>query len=395
MKTPYILLLFLVFLGCRKGDIGHSEMCSYSPGEEANQHPKRQIFQNLIDDFVAKGLPGIALLVRDSDGQWVGSGGKADISQDIAFLPCTVSKVASITKMFNGTLTHLLAEEGLLSLDDPVEQYLSEEILEKVKNCRGATVRQLMNHTTGIFDIITSSAFYLALLNNPDKHWSGEELIKFAYDKDPEFPLGASCFYSNTNTLLLSLVLDKVTGKPHWNVLRDYLLEPLQMDDTYYYSHDKLPSITAQGYYDLYNNQTLTNVTNFNTGSGNGYGGFFSNVFDLQIFIEALVRDKKILSEDSYDQMTRFIEEIDPDDPLNDLYLGAGLMKRFFNQNQNSDRYGYGHTGRDLGYSANSFYFPNYDITCCFVINYGTNAESALRDVFYEFQDELTNSLFN
>jgi D-alanyl-D-alanine carboxypeptidase len=296
--------------------------------------------------------------------------------------------------MFTGTLAHLLVEQGIISLDDKVDMYLSKEILEKVANCQGATIRQLMNHTTGIYDIITSTSFYLALLNNPDKYWDGDELIEFAYGKDPKFALGSSCFYSNTNTLLLSLVLNKALGSPHWKALRQMILDPLQMSDTYYYSHDKLPAATSQGYFDLYNNQSLANVTNFNTGSGNGYGGFFSNVFDLQIFIEALLREKSILTDESLAQMSTFIPEIDPEDPNNDLYLGTGLMKRYFNQDQQSDRYGYGHTGRDLGYSANCFYFPNYDITCTFVTNYGTNAESELREVFYQFQDELTSELF-
>ena len=70
----------------------------------------------------------------------------------------------------------------------------------------------------------------------------------------------------------------------------------------------------------------------------------------------------------------KFIPEEDPEDPANDLSLGAGLMKRYFNQPLTSDKYGYGHTGRDLGYS--------------------TNAASDLRQKFYEFQDELTNALF-
>ncbi len=386
--------LFLLFWQCRKGDIGHSEICQYQAPPGANDHPKSARFQDIIDKYVTRGLPGVALLIRDAEGTWIGSGGYADISQKIPFLPCTVSKVASITKMFNGTLTHLLVEEGLISLDDQVDQYLSGEILEKVANCRGATIRQLMNHTTGIYDIITSSTFYLALLNNPDRYWTADELIRFAYDKDARFPLGTSCYYSNTNTLLLSMVLSKAAGRPHWQLLREKVLNPLQMENTYYYSHDQLPAIAAQGYYDLYNNQTLVNVTNFNTGSGNGYGGFFANVFDLQIFIEALIRNQTILSAASMEEMTEFVAEIDPDEPNNDLYLGAGLMKRYFNQDRDSDRYGYGHTGRDLGYSANCFYFPNYDITCCFVVNYGTNAESELRQVFFDFQDELTDSLF-
>lgn len=388
--TGVIILLF----SCQKGDIGHSTMCNYTPSASDLAHPKSAQFQAIIDKYVALGLPGMAILVRDKSGRWIGSGGLADIGKNISFEPCTVSKVASITKMLNGTLTHLLAEQKVLSLDDLVDDYLDEEILSEVPNCRGATIRQLMQHTTGIFDIITSTGFYLALLNYPDKHWTGEELIKFAYGQKAGFPLGTSCYYSNTNTLLLSMVLTKATGQPHQVALRNQVLTPLNLTNTYYYSHDKLPPITAQGYYDLYNNQTLVNVTNFNTGSGNGYGGFFSNIFDLQTFIEALLREKTILSAASFDELAKFIAEVDEEDPDNDLYLGPGLMKRFFNQDRSSDRYAYGHTGRDLGYSANCFYYPNQDITCCFVVNYGTNADSVLKEVFFAFQDELTDALF-
>ncbi len=261
-------------------------------------------------------------------------------------------------------------------------------------NCRGATIRQLMNHTTGIYDIIKSTAFYLSLLNNPDKKWTAKELIKFAYLKTPKFELGKSCFYSNTNTLLLSMVISKVTGKNQVQLLHEKILNPLSMYDTYYYSHESLPSITAQGYFDLYNNQQLVNVTNFNTGSGHGYGGFFSTVFDLQKLTEAVFKYKTALKRKSYEEMVKFIPEVDQNDPANDLILGAGVMKRYFNQPLTFDKYAYGHTGRDLGYSANAFYFPNYDITCCFIVNYGTNAASDLRQQFYDFQDELTNALF-
>ncbi|HNR07716.1 MAG TPA: serine hydrolase domain-containing protein [Saprospiraceae bacterium] len=394
-KLMIILGLCLSALACQKGDIDASTACSftYPPGND--NHPKAARLRDILNKYNKLGLPGISLLVRDGSGSWIGAAGMADIEKNIPFQPCTVAKVASITKMFTGTLVHLLVEQHTFKLDDKVDAFLDEEVLDKVKNCRGATIRQLMNHTTGIYDLITSDAFYLALLNDPDKKWSAEELIKFTYGKEPKFELGKSCFYSNTNTLLLSMVIQKATGRTNQDLLREKILHPLGMNDTYYYSHDELPPITAQGYFDLYNNQRIVNVTNFNTGSGNGYGGFFSTVLDLQKFIEPLLRTKTILTAGSMVEMTNFIPEADPEDPANDLNLGAGLMKRYFNQPLTSDKYGYGHTGRDLGYSANAFYFPNYDVTCCFMVNYGTNAESELREVFFDFQDELTDALFN
>jgi D-alanyl-D-alanine carboxypeptidase len=391
MRTISILLLLLLVAACRKGDIGPTEACRYDPDPQHAAHPRAARYQEALDTYVAKGLPGIALHIRDRDGVWVGSAGMADIGKGVPFRPCTVSKVASITKMMVGTLTMQLVEEGLLGLDDIINPWLPEEVLKAVRNARGATVRQLMQHTTGIYDIISDNGFYLGVLNNPDKAWTAEDLIRYAYGKSAEFPLGSSCLYSNTNTLLLSMVLDRVLGRHHALELKERILQPLGLENTFYYHHQALPPYTAQGYYDLYNNGTIANVTNFNTGSGNGYGGMFSNVFDMATFLQALVVDRTLLSEESLEEMMRFIPEEDPDDPANDLYLGAGLMQRWFNQPLGSPDYGIGHTGRDLAYSANSFYFPDHQTLCCFLVNYGTNGESGLKKVFFEFQDAVTD----
>lgn len=252
-QTALLLTLALMITQCTQGDIGHTLPCQYTPPTGNDKHIKGARYQSILEKYNKLGLPGISLLVRDKGGIYVASAGKADIEKNVDFRPCTVAKVASITKMFTGVMVHKLVEENQINLDDKVDEWLHPVILEKVRNCRGATIRQLMNHTTGIYDIISSTAFYLSLLNNPDKKWTGEELIKFAYSKAPKFELGKSCFYSNTNTLLLSMVISKVTGKNQVQLLHEKILNPLSMYDTYYYSHESLPSITAQGYFDLYN----------------------------------------------------------------------------------------------------------------------------------------------
>ncbi len=389
----YSCLMVFLLASCRKPDIGPSSSCTNITDPSWVNHPQAAAFQQIIDTYTAKGLPGISVYIQDTDGVWAGAGGMADIQENIPFQPCTVSKVASITKMFVGTLTMMLVEDGLIALDDKVDPYLPKEVLEEVTNARGATIKQLMQHTTGIYDIISDNGFYLSVLNDPDKHWSADDLITLAYGKDAHFAQGTSCLYSNTNTLLLSMVLDKLTGRPHHLLLREKILDPLGLNDTYYYSHDILPPYTAQGYYDLYNNGTIANVTNFNTGSGNGYGGMFSTVFDIATFLRALVVDQTLLTPASLAEMQEFIPEIDPEDAANDLFLGAGMMKRYFNQPLDSPNFGIGHTGRDLAYSANCFYFPYHETICCFIVNYGTNGKSALRDVFFEFQNALTDAV--
>ena len=73
-------------------------------------------------------------------------------------------------------------------------------------------------------------------------------------------------------------------------------------------------------------------------------------------------------------------------------YYGYGLQKSFLNHGIN---YGFGHKGRDVGYTANLFHFPNKGVTHIFFLNYGTDGDSRLGDIFYEFQDELVDITLN
>ncbi|MFN4123306.1 MAG: serine hydrolase domain-containing protein [Flavobacteriales bacterium] len=345
-------------------------------------HPRATTYQNFINDYVKKGLPGISLLIEDEDGIFVGAAGKADLENNIDFTPCHISKAASITKLLVGTLTLKLQEDGKLSLDDPIEKYIDQNTIDRIDGASGKKIRQLMNHTTGIFDVITSSKFYLAVLNNPNKAWTQEELLRFVYGETAEGlnnPYPAN--YSNTNTLLLSMCIDKATGESHAKLLRSKILEPLQMGNTFYQSRESIPNTAAQGYYDLYNNNRVVNVSNLITGSGNGYGGIYSNVFDLHRFIKALFAEKTILNEASLAEMFNTTQEDD------DFFTGAGTVKKFTQK----AAYGIGHTGRDLGYSANLFYFPERNVVITFFVNYGTNGDSRLRPIFRTFESELTD----
>jgi D-alanyl-D-alanine carboxypeptidase len=177
-----------------------------------------------------------------------------------------------------------------------------------------------------------------------------------------------------------SLVIEYATGRSHAELLKQYIIQPLGLQNTYYQTHEPLPNTVAQGYFDLYNNSTLINVSNINTGSGNGYGGHFSNIYDLYQFIDALVIKKTLLTPKSLQIMETYGK---PDFPNQ---YGFGIMKKFIDRDINA---GIGHSGRDLGYTGNLFYFPNKKVAHVFLINYGTDAKSKLREVFDAFQTEL------
>lgn len=383
-KLTIIWVLIIGLFSCEK-DIGPTEQITCDHPLLGNAHSKSRDFQNILETYVAIGFPGASLLVQDDEGIWVGSAGFADIREGVPFTPCHISKAASITKLMVGVLTMKLQEEGVLDIDDPVSNYIDKDVLDKIDHPKGMTLKQLMNHTTGIYDLISDNGFYLAVINNPNKEWRQEELLKFVYHKPrykltDEFPAR----YSNTNTLLLSMCINRATGKEHADLLRDYVLVPLGMDDTYYQGREKLPESAAQGYFDLHNNKGLTNVSNYITGSGNGYGGIYSNVFDLKKIQDALYRDRTLLSEASLNEMMesfyRYGNELN-----GDIFACVSMQKRYVDL----PGYGIGHSGKDLGYSADMYYFPESGRSFILFVNYGTDADSYLRDSFYELERDI------
>ncbi|HTO15722.1 MAG TPA: serine hydrolase domain-containing protein [Edaphocola sp.] len=382
-----VLIPFFFYACMQKPSIEPTAACLVSP---TASHSKGVAFQDIIDDFTEKGLPGISLLVKDSEGVWYGASGLADIKKGIKMEPCHVSKVASLTKIFMGALSFKLAEEGKIDLDKKVSDYLDASVLKDIANADKVTVRQLMNHTTGIFDVITDNGFYLSVLNNPPAFRNQMDILAFVRGKAPAFETGTEEGYSNTNTLLLSMIIDKATGINHAQLLKEKIIEALDLNNSFYYYHDALPeNKVAQGYYDLYNNGTLVNVSSYNTGSGNGYTGLYTNVFDLLKFSEALFENKTLISQNSLDQMLTFSMPLEEDATR---LLGAGVMKDFILRN-NSEEYGYGHRGRDLGYSADMFYFPKKGQTFILIVNYGTDGNSALRPDFYDLRDKIVDKM--
>ncbi len=394
LKLSFISLLFTITLtNCKEDTIKPSSICNIDFADSSATHPNGKYYQDIIDRYVAKGLPGIVLLIEDTNGVWIGYAGKADIENNIDMKPCTVSKVASITKFFMGALTMMLNEEGVLNLDDKISKYLPEKIIKKIENADETTIRQLLNHTSGIYDHVADQGFYLKLLNNPNKNWKPEELLKFVYNKPAYFKTGTGVHYSNANFLLLSMVIDKAAGKSHADLLKEKIIQPLGLTHTYYHWHDQLPATTAQGYFDLYNNGTLLNMSNYHTGSGNGYGGIYSTVKDIHTFLNALLVNKTLISSEALATMMTFTDTKEYDEDGEARQLGLGIFKQSF-KDRPDDEYGLGHGGRDLQYSADLYWFPKNNTRMSYLVNYGTNGSSTLKPVFSEFRKKVVEQIF-
>ncbi|HVG41386.1 MAG TPA: serine hydrolase, partial [Chitinophagaceae bacterium] len=221
MKNIIIIFSLVLFISCKKAVIGATEKESIAIPwtDTSSKHPLNTNLSALLEKYRLKGLPGISLLVNTGKGTWVGATGKADIEKNIPFEVGQVSQVASITKLFIGTLVFKLIEDsantGLnyRSLNQPITTWLPHTLTDKLANGNTITLGDCLRHETGVPDIIEQDKFYLAVLNNPNKLWTAMELLDFVYEKPAIFKARDTAIYSNTNTLLVSLVLDAATSK--------------------------------------------------------------------------------------------------------------------------------------------------------------------------------------
>jgi len=343
------LSIICLSIGCKELTIEPTQACQVPAADSSAVHPRLIDFQMLLDEYTSKGLPGISVLVNDDSGTFTATSGYADMDKEIEMLPCHVSKMASVTKMYIGALAMRLVEEGAFDLDDPLSDWLSSDVIGKVENAEQSTIRQCLNHTTGIMD------------------WEPEDLLKFTYNKDALFPVGTDVKYSNTNLLLAAMVMEAATGRPHEDLLKEYIIDPLQLTNT--------------------NNGTVLNLSEYNTGSGNGYGGLYSDVYDMQVFTEALLKYQTLLQPATLDTMLTFVGM----EEERSRSIGITVMKDLLDRA--SDEFAYGHRGRDLAYSSDAYYFPNQDITLVYLVNYGTNSDTPIRDVFEEFRLALIDKV--
>ncbi|HMO34169.1 MAG TPA: serine hydrolase domain-containing protein [Lacibacter sp.] len=389
----FVLVILSLTTACRKPYIEAGTVLSDTVpwADSSNRHPKNAVYRALLDKYKRLGFPGISLLINDRFGTWVGSAGYADLKAKTPFGVSQVSKAASITKLMLGTTVFKIIEDSVNTklgygfLDDPISKWLPARVVDQLPNGRQITLGDCMKHETGLPDVIEEIPFYLAIVNEPVKAWKPEELLEFINGKKALFRPRDSASYSNTNTILVAMVVEAATKQKHSSLMRKYVFAPLGMNQTFYQPHDPLPRTTAQGYYDLYNNGTLVNVGNITTGSGNGYGGLFSTVFDLWKFTDAMYLKKTVLTQKSLDKMNTWGQ----DDPPN--RYGYGSMLKYIARGVDA---GVGHSGRDFGHSGNLFYFPSRGVSHCFLLNYGTDGDSELRKVFRQFEQELLDVTF-
>jgi D-alanyl-D-alanine carboxypeptidase len=387
----YIIVCLWMFAGlmaCNK-DSDHPETldCNLQSAEYQTSL-KSDIYLSLIKQYTAKGLPGISLLVHDSSGYFIGSSGTADIANNIPLQPCHIQHFGGVTQMLTATAIFRLQERGVLSIDDLVSDYLPSGTLKKIENGDSPLrIRNLLNHTAGLYDIFSNQQFDFDLINNPTVQKSADQLLDYVYGQPSTFVFrpADTVGFSNTNYLLLGMIIEKATGVPVSKVITDEIIVPLGLNETYCFPYQQPPiNQLANGYYDLYGTNTLHNLGDWNTGFGNGYNGVFSTVWDMHLFLEALFISKTLLQPASLDQMLQFEPDVEKG-----KQMGLGCFRDFLDTSNPENKFSWGYRGNDLATTAEIHYFPESKTTLVIALNYGTAKTSSLRYAYEELRRKI------
>ena len=172
-------------------------------------------------------IPGIEATVILADGRtWTGVAGDAVVATHAKVTPETPFPIASLTKTFTSALILRLAEEGRLTIDDPLARWIPD-----YPNAAHITLRMLLNHTSGLADFFQNPKLDTALNRAKGRVWTPAEVLTFV--AKPAFAPGKGWGYSNTNYVLLGLVAERAGGAPWAEQVRDDFFVPLGLASTY------------------------------------------------------------------------------------------------------------------------------------------------------------------
>jgi CubicO group peptidase (beta-lactamase class C family) len=327
-------------------------------------HAQATDLQALVDGWT----DGFAVSVRVTtpDDSFAAASGLVDVAGDEAAQPDSRFRIASMSKTFLAVVLLQLADEGVLALDDTAAKWLDAELIAQIENTDSATLYQMVTMTSGIAEYLNDD-FYDTVLTDPTRAWTAPTALEYAYGLPASFAPGEGFEYVNTNYLLLQLVIEAATGSPFHEVVRERILDPLGMNDTYTQGQEDLAGGFVHGYEDVDGDGNVEDVTAINDGWGLADGGLISTTGDLTRFYTALFVDQTLLSDEMFALLT--------DGGDNEYGTGLEVVE--------SD-YGllYGHTGSVLGFSGMVFYAEDLEAIAVILYAAQAGAEGDLDAVF-------------
>ncbi|HET9740902.1 MAG TPA: serine hydrolase domain-containing protein [Solirubrobacteraceae bacterium] len=231
-----VLVVLVVLAGCGGDDVRDRR------AEPAAKRLARALQAKLDTKREEYDVRGITASVVFPDGsRWSGASGLADTDPRRPMRPDTPMPIASVTKPLTAALAVALAREGRLSLDDRLSRWVP-----RFPNARNITLRQLLNHTSGLFNVDEDDAYAEAVTGHPSRAWTPAMVLR--YVRKPYGPPGSVWHYSDTNYTLMGLVLQRASGTSVAESLHRLVLDQHGMRDAALQPEEPAPPATARGY---------------------------------------------------------------------------------------------------------------------------------------------------
>lgn len=389
-KSLYLLSILQMLVCCQTlEELSPSNYtCVISFADSTLSHPKSAELEMIVDRYVSRGIPGINLAIKTPDGHgWLYAAGKSDIGNKVDMRPCHRMFIASVTKVFTATLVFKLHEDGLIDIDDLLADHLSGEYMNEIKNAKRVTIRQMLNHTSGLYDYLDPIKYELLSINEPFLSMTIAEKLALAYGKNPTHNPGETYAYSNTNYTLLGLLVEKKRGAFLGDLLQEQIFDPLGLESGFYGSVlQPIPAGMTKGYFDFHGNDKLVESEfYYNNDLATGDGGVAITMRDLAHFLESLHKGS-LLNDTSMAEMKESFEL--PEDWKSFYHERNGQGFEIYETPYGT---GYGHLGSIRGFLTVAWYFPKQDATLIYSINGSSSWISKLRE---ELADELLNKIF-
>jgi D-alanyl-D-alanine carboxypeptidase len=304
----------------------------------AGRAAPRAELQRAVDALAAAGAPGAVALVRDDDRIIRVASGYGNLAKRTPLRARDRFRVGSSTKSFVAAAVLQLAGEGKLALDDSVERWLPG----LVPNGGQITIRQLLNHTSGLADYAPEEdeTFIRRVLANRRKTWQPRELVAIATARQPLFAPGARWSYSNTGWILLGLIVEAASGNPLEAELQERIFAPLRLRATSFGTKARIAGRYAHGYSRVGARRRF-DISVFNQSWAWAAGAIVSTTHDLARFYRALL-DGRVLHPDLLAEMKTTVPTPSPVQRYGLGLIRTRLPCGVF----------WGHGGETLGYQS-------------------------------------------
>ena len=259
--------------------------------------------------------------------RYVDTNGRVSLSTQGGAGADTPFVLASVGKMMTAAVVLQLVAEGALTLDGPARQWLAGDLVQGLGGLDCITMRHLLTMRSGLPEYL-NNAYVTDALGDPGRVQKAAVAVSYAYGLEPLFPPGADFHYSNTNYVLLGLILEQVTRRSYASVLTERLFRPLGMGASLVFGSAPLPANFPDGHH---HGMLVRDCYRF---PGFGDGGVIATAPDLVRFCRALLVTRDLLPAALLDQMTTAVGDI----PYGmGIEVEAGVL---------------GHSGGDLGFSS-------------------------------------------